>query len=374
MQLVVALPAGRGVAWWTERNEAGPIPGRWPYGLDGLERTAAGQRVSGAGHRVSGVEAVEVAPLGRVARQFSTRTLRAPRAARTIADRVVLCWDEALAPAMLNRVPAERRFAGVIWATDRFAATGETPELAVIRKTLLRLDGLWVLSRPQIEAVRSWLGPDCPPVHFLNFGVDADFYRVAPHPATESNAGAKAESTTEANGAGDVAVPCVVSVGGDRDRDPETLFDALELVLARRPDVRCVVQSKSERPAPAGVHKETFIPHDQVRRLYADASVVALATRQNLHGSGMTVSLEAMSVGRPVVTTGTPGMEDYVEDGVTGHLVAPKDPDALAARILELLDDPARAAAMGAAGRSRVLQRHTTDTMCAELFDIVSSH
>ncbi len=262
-----------------------------------------------------------------------------------------LCWSESLAPALLHQVHAERRFAGVIWATDRVASDDRSPQMRLFRKALLRLDGLWVLSRPQVDALQSWLGPGCPPVHVVRFGVDPAFYRSVPYPAD----------------------PTLVSIGGDRDRDPETLFAALKIILDRRPDLKVVVQSTSTLAAPHGVRKEAFIPHDEVRRLYARASVVALATRPNLHGSGMTVSLEAMSVGRPVVATRTPGMEDYVVDGQTGYLVDPGDSSELAAKVLHLLDNPAAAAAMGERGRSRVLERHTTDTMCAQLRDILTS-
>lgn len=357
MLITLALPAGRGVDWWTRRNLAGPIPGRWPYGLDALstvtEQQTGSQQVGFGG---IDVEAVEVDPLGRLTRQWCLRTGRAPRSAGSAEDRIALCWDESLAPALLHRVSAQRRFAGVIWATDRVAAHGESPETRLIRAALLRLDGLWVLSRPQLEAVRGWLGPGCPPVQVLTFGVDPDFYRAMPYPDL-----------------GPGSAPTLVSIGGDRDRDPETLFAALELVLDQRPDVNCIVQTRSELAAPAGVRTEAFIPHDRVRQLYADASVVALATGENLHGSGMTVSLEAMSVGRPVVATGTPGMEDYITEGVTGHLVPPNDPTAMATRILALLTDPGRAAEMGENGRRRVRQRHTTLTMCAELVQIIGA-
>ncbi len=348
MRITVALPAGRGVGWWAERNAASPVPGRWPYGLDALRDGSAE------------VDTVEVEPLGRLTRQLSLRTGRPPRAAA--ADKsgsgeesVAICWDESLAPALLHRVRAQRRYAGVIWATDQVGAQGETPQTRLIGAALRRLDGLWVLSRPQAQAVRDWLGADCPPVHVLTFGVDPGFYRARPYPIREEG-----------------AAPKLVSIGGDRDRDPQTLFAALELVLAERPELEVLVQTKTGSPAPAGVRTETFVPHDQVRRLYAEASVVALATRDNLHGSGMTVGLEAMSVGRPVVATGTPGMEDYIADGETGHLVPVGDSEAMAARILGLLADPVTAAAMGEAGRSAVAQRYTTAAMCAQLREIVA--
>jgi starch synthase len=61
--------------------------------------------------------------------------------------------------------------------------------------------------------------------------------------------------------------------------------------------------------------------------------------------------LEAMAAGLPVVATAVGGMADIVDDGVTGFLVPPDDPAALADALEAVLGDPALAAAMGAAGR-----------------------
>ena len=63
------------------------------------------------------------------------------------------------------------------------------------------------------------------------------------------------------------------------------------------------------------------------------------------------VVLEAMIVGVPLVATTVGGIPEVVEDGVTGLLVPPRDPAALAAAIARLLDDPARASALGDAAR-----------------------
>ena len=87
--------------------------------------------------------------------------------------------------------------------------------------------------------------------------------------------------------------------------------------------------------------------------LDARASVVAVAARHNLHVSGMTVSLESMATGRPVVVTGTPGMHAYVEDGVCGLHAAPGRAAEMADHIIDLLDSPREAAVMGRAGRER---------------------
>jgi glycosyltransferase involved in cell wall biosynthesis len=72
-------------------------------------------------------------------------------------------------------------------------------------------------------------------------------------------------------------------------------------------------------------------------------------------GFGM-VALEAMERGRAVIVSAVGGLPEIVADGETGLLVPPGDADALAAAIRELAADPARVAAMGAAGRRRALE------------------
>ncbi|MFJ8648683.1 glycosyltransferase [Streptomyces sp. NPDC093546] len=70
------------------------------------------------------------------------------------------------------------------------------------------------------------------------------------------------------------------------------------------------------------------------------------------------VPLEAMACGRPVVASAVGGQLDTVADPVTGRLVPPRDPEALAAAVADLLADPERRAACGEAGRRRVLSRY----------------
>jgi glycosyltransferase involved in cell wall biosynthesis len=65
------------------------------------------------------------------------------------------------------------------------------------------------------------------------------------------------------------------------------------------------------------------------------------------------VAIEAMLAGRPVVASDVGGLKDVVDPGVTGLLVPPRDPDALAGALDELLADPDRRERMGAAGRDR---------------------
>lgn len=84
--------------------------------------------------------------------------------------------------------------------------------------------------------------------------------------------------------------------------------------------------------------------------LIAAFDVCALSS--DFEGSPLSV-LEYMDGAKPVVATRVGGVPDLVEDGVTGLLVPPRDPEALAAALAEVLLDPDRAARMGEAGRAR---------------------
>jgi glycosyltransferase involved in cell wall biosynthesis len=82
------------------------------------------------------------------------------------------------------------------------------------------------------------------------------------------------------------------------------------------------------------------------------------------HAEGMSNALlEAMAMGLPVVATAVGGNPDVVRDGVTGLLVPPRQPRALAGALAELLADPAAATALGAQARCRVRQELTLERM-----------
>jgi glycosyltransferase involved in cell wall biosynthesis len=93
-----------------------------------------------------------------------------------------------------------------------------------------------------------------------------------------------------------------------------------------------------------------FVPHAELGQYYERAAAVVVPSRREGYGIA---AREAMAYGRPVVATAVGGLLDAVEDGVTGLLVPPRDPDSLRAALDRLLRDAAMRARLGAAARAR---------------------
>ena len=64
--------------------------------------------------------------------------------------------------------------------------------------------------------------------------------------------------------------------------------------------------------------------------------------------------IEAMALGLPVVSTNVGGIPYLIEDGRTGLLVAPNDPDAMAAKVISLLENSAKAGSLATHGRQKI--------------------
>jgi glycosyltransferase involved in cell wall biosynthesis len=338
-QIKVIYQAEQDLPSWIHRSALDEVPSRWPYGLHELSAWPA---------LVSAASVAQPGTISKVVARTVPASARARLARGSGGRQIGITWDENAARRMLMLKPHREMFTGVIWLTDTLAA--DPSSCVGLVRTLRQMDGLWVLNRPQVTALKDVLGTDGPPVSFVAFGVDATFFAPQSYPDK----------------------PMVLSVGSDRHRDPETLFAALRLVHASRPDAEILVQTRSDLPAPAGVTKISAVPHSELRKLYARSSVVAVATRPNLHASGMTVMLEAMATARPVVITHTVGLEDYLSEGQTGLFSRPEDPQDLSERILELLNDAPRAAEMGRHGREVLEAKFTTSHMAHRIAKLMS--
>ena len=95
-----------------------------------------------------------------------------------------------------------------------------------------------------------------------------------------------------------------------------------------------------------------------IAAVYADLAVaVHPSLSENLGGAA-----ESMRLGRRAVTTSAGGFPDLVVEGVTGSMVQPRDPRALAGAIARMLDNPAAASEVAAAGQQRA--RRLLDVRC----------
>ena len=276
-----------------------------------------------------------------------------PTSRRANAD-VVLAYDERTSvPAALLRAARLRPpvVAGVGWLTTRAATNPRMAALA--RIALPRAAAVWSQCEPMLELLTTEWGVPASRVHFLPFGIDADFYALQPPPERPD---------------------VVASAGEDRFRDHELLVRALLEIRRHRPGVRLELASglPVSMPADLGV-RHTARLDGRMREVYRRSSVVAVALRPSITGSGLSVILEAMASGRAVVATANPGIEHYLADGVTGLLVPSGDEHALASAIEGLLADPDRAADLAHAAAADVRQRFTSEVMARELAALTSA-
>jgi starch synthase len=121
------------------------------------------------------------------------------------------------------------------------------------------------------------------------------------------------------------------------------------------------------------------VPHERVPALLRGAQVgvapFSTAAHPALRAAGFFWSplkvYEYMAAGLPVVTIDIPPLNEAVRHGREGLLFREGDVGGLAAAIGRLLDDAPLAAALGAAGRARVMERYSWQRHCAELEQIL---
>jgi glycosyltransferase involved in cell wall biosynthesis len=160
-----------------------------------------------------------------------------------------------------------------------------------------------------------------------------------------------------------------------REKGVAEYFEAAERVRATHPRAEFVLLGGLDTRNPSGftrsevealtsrgaVRWENEVT--DVRPFLAACDVLVLPS----YREGMPRSvLEAASTGRAAIVTDVPGCRDAVESGVTGLLVPPADPDALAVAIRRFVDEPGLIATMGAAARRRVVAGFDEQVVIAE--------
>jgi glycosyltransferase involved in cell wall biosynthesis len=102
-------------------------------------------------------------------------------------------------------------------------------------------------------------------------------------------------------------------------------------------------------------------PVTGLRDLYASSRFVVVPLQPSDTDNGITVILEAMAMGKPVICSRTRGQVDVIQEGVTGLFVPVGDAKAMRQAIVDLWNDPARAERMGRAARAYVEHHHTLE-------------
>lgn len=155
-------------------------------------------------------------------------------------------------------------------------------------------------------------------------------------------------------------------------KDLEAMVAAFALVHARRADAALVLVGEGEERAAveaaigrAGIGHRVFLLGDRsdVAELLPAFSMFAMSSVSEGYSIAL---LEACACALPIVATSVGGNAEIVADGLSGFVVPERDPKALSAGILRLLEDPGRAAEMGRAGRAWLLANATFEAMAAK--------
>jgi L-malate glycosyltransferase len=143
-------------------------------------------------------------------------------------------------------------------------------------------------------------------------------------------------------------------------KDHDTLLAAAVIVLLKRPDARFLVcgsgpEEERLRDAALAMGLARKLVFAGQREDGAELMRGFDVYCQSSWGEGMgSVLIEALACGVPIAATTAGGIPEVVEDGVSGLLVPPRDPEALAAALLRLLEDEPLRRRLAAAGRERL--------------------
>jgi glycosyltransferase involved in cell wall biosynthesis len=238
-----------------------------------------------------------------------------------------------------------------------FSFTAHGFDLHVDRHMLCRkvaeADFVVPISRYNRELIVAECGERArPKLTVIHCGVDTDFFRPPESPPPGSP----------------FTVLCVGTL--HEVKGQSFLVDACARLAEAGVEVRCTLvgdgpdrRALTRQIEAAGLGERVTIAgrrtRAEVAALLRETCVLATPSVPTAEGKreGIPVVLmEAMASGVPVVASDLSGIPELVDDGVSGLLVPPRDPQALAAALRLLHDDPALRARLGAAGRDTVVR------------------
>jgi glycosyltransferase involved in cell wall biosynthesis len=244
------------------------------------------------------------------------------------------------------------RWAGVPVICSALHSTGLPDRVERLNRLLAPItDAFIAVAEPHARYLADHEGCPARKVRVIPNGVDVERFRPRePNPALREELGLPSTA------------PVVAIVAALRpEKNHELFLRAAALVRQQLPAVQLlIIGDGSRRPALESLAEQLSLTaathflgtrHD-VPELLSLVDVVALTSHMEANPVSI---LEAMASAKPVVATRVGSVPETVIDGQTGYLVAPGDASQLADRIVSLLKDPVRAAAMGRAGRESVV-------------------
>jgi glycosyltransferase involved in cell wall biosynthesis len=142
------------------------------------------------------------------------------------------------------------------------------------------------------------------------------------------------------------------------------LVEAFRRVLEVHPDASLTIVGCSPDVDVPNCHVAGVVPLSKLARYYEEAAIFCLPTIREAFGS---VLVEALSYGLPVVATNFGAIPELVIDAETGYLVHHGDVDALAERLIALLDVPALGRRLGANGYALANERYNWESTGAHI-------
>jgi glycosyltransferase involved in cell wall biosynthesis len=216
------------------------------------------------------------------------------------------------------------------------------------------VDKVVVFGKVQLDYLNEEYGDRVDAV-FLMHRVDTEFY----HPGLGGGAAGSDR--------------LILSVGNDLSRDFGVLIEALrsgELDgLGPRCHIHTTLPVDGNAPG-ASVHRE-HVSFLELRELYRKADVFVLPLQDLIHAGGINSLLEAMSMARPVVVSGSRGIRDYVVHGETALVVEPGDAAGMAQAIRRLLEDRDEARRLGENARRFVIENCRNEVYARNLGAVI---
>jgi len=263
------------------------------------------------------------------------------------------------AVALLARTLGGPQYSFTVHGPEEF----DKPEFLKLREKVAACAFVVAISSYGRSQIFRWIDPSqWPKVHTIHCGIDPSLHaRIDRRPAN---------------------VARIVCVGRLCEQKGQMLLlkavrelidrqVPVELVLAGDGEMREALEQDIVRlELQPHVHITGWLSGDRVREEILAARALVLPS----FAEGLPVVLmEAMALGRPVISTYVAGIPELVIDGVNGWLVPAGDHDALTAALRKCLSaPPALLASMGAAAHERALSRHSVDTEAKKLAALFS--